>query len=368
MILEERDQTAFHSLAARLEVLFGRGPDQAWTDEEFAALALEVFEVQFTSNVVYRGFCEGRGVTSASVDDWREIPAVPTRAFKHLDLLSASPAEATFQTSGTTSDLGLRGRHLIPRVSLYEASLLPCFSAHLMPEGKSLRFISLIPDPEDARGSSLSYMVGAAARRFASRTDYVVDGSGVVDHGVLAAALADAQAAAEAVLMLGTAFAFMNVMEHSDVCLGPLPQGSRIMETGGFKGRGRAVPRDELYEAMSRATSVPVERIVNEYGMTELLSQLYEPVLTGESLGCGHIAPPWLQVRAVDPTTLRELPEGEAGLLTFFDLANAGSVAHILTEDFGAVRDGRVFLEGRAAGAEPRGCSRAMDELMAVAR
>lgn len=140
------------------------------------------------------------------------------------------------------------------------------------------------------------------------------------------------------------------------------------METGGFKGRGRAVPRDELYEAMSRATSVPVERIVNEYGMTELLSQLYEPVLTGESLGCGHIAPPWLQVRAVDPTTLRELPEGEAGLLTFFDLANAGSVAHILTEDFGAVRDGRVFLEGRAAGAEPRGCSRAMDELMAVAR
>jgi len=37
----------------------------------------------------------------------------------------------------------------------------------------------------------------------------------------------------------------------------------------------------------------------------------------------------------------------------------------VLTEDVGAVVDGRVRLQGRVQGAEPRGCSRAMDELMA---
>ena len=140
------------------------------------------------------------------------------------------------------------------------------------------------------------------------------------------------------------------------------------METGGFKGRARTVPRADLYDALSKSTGVPAGRIVNEYGMTELLSQLYEPVLAGEATGCGHVPPPWMKVRALDPDTLEERPEGEPGILQFFDLANAGSVAHVLTEDIGAVRDGRVFLEGRAAGAEPRGCSRAMDDLMAISR
>jgi hypothetical protein len=111
-----------------------------------------------------------------------------------------------------------------------------------------------------------------------------------------------------------------------------------------------------------------VERIVNEYGMTELLSQLWEPVLTeGGSASGWHVPPPWLRVRALDPATLRPLPDGDDGVLAFFDLANLGSVSHVLTEDIGCVREGRVRLRGRAPGAEPRGCSRAMDELMSAA-
>jgi hypothetical protein len=102
--------------------------------------------------------------------------------------------------------------------------------------------------------------------------------------------------------------------------------------------------------------------------MTELLSQLWEPVLReGAASGRVHEPAPWLRVRALDPTSLAPLAEGEEGVLAFFDPANLGSVSHVLTEDVGAVVDGRVRLRGRAAGAEPRGCSRAMDELMGVA-
>lgn len=132
------------------------------------------------------------------------------------------------------------------------------------------------------------------------------------------------------------------------------------METGGFKGARRAFARADLYAAIARATGVSEASIVNEYGMTELLSQLYD---TGD----GHIAPPWLKVRALHPVTLAEQPEGEEGILAFFDLANLGSVSHVLTEDIGSVVDGRLHLRGRAPGAEPRGCSRAMDELMLAA-
>ena len=68
---------------------------------------------------------------------------------------------------------------------------------------------------------------------------------------------------------------------------------------------------------------------------------------------------------AVAPETLEPLPTGQPGLLRHIDLANLGSVPAIQTEDFGRVDDrGRVLLEGRAAGAPPRGCSIAMELLL----
>jgi phenylacetate-coenzyme A ligase PaaK-like adenylate-forming protein len=179
----------------------------------------------------------------------------------------------------------------------------------------------------------------------------------------------DAAESGESVLLLGTALSLLHAVRSLErTAAEPLPMGSRVMETGGFKGTGREIGRAELYDRIARATGVPPARIVSEYGMTELLSQLYTPVLSeGTSDPVVHVAPPWLVVRALEPMTLEELPEGEAGLLVFYDLANAGSVSHVLTEDIGSVVAGRVRLHGRVRGAEPRGCSRAMDELMSSA-
>ncbi|HSR42653.1 MAG TPA: hypothetical protein VLL48_10785, partial [Longimicrobiales bacterium] len=129
-----------------------------------------------------------------------------------------------------------------------------------------------------------------------------------------------------------------------------------------------------FYRALQDRLGVPTGRIVNEYGMTELLSQFYEPVMRdgapeadGDPSERRHVAPPWVRTRVLDPGDLGELPPGEPGLLCHVDLANAGSVAAVLTEDMGvAVADGFRVL-GRAAGAEPRGCSLAMDELLGAA-
>jgi hypothetical protein len=108
--------------------------------------------------------------------------------------------------------------------------------------------------------------------------------------------------------------------------------------------------------------------MVNEYGMTEMLSQFYEPVLRDERAhalsGRWHVGPPWVRTRVLDPATLDPVDPGEPGLLAHLDLANLDSVAAILTEDIGvAVHDGFRLL-GRNQGAEPRGCSLAMEELL----
>ncbi len=62
------------------------------------------------------------------------------------------------------------------------------------------------------------------------------------------------------------------------------------------------------------------------------------------------------------------MKDGRPGLLAHFDLANLGSVSAVLTEDVGVGEPGGFRLLGRAAGAEPRGCSIAMDDLLAAVR
>lgn len=371
-ILRMANDVDFSDLARRLESRFAAGVGQPWSEEDFDRLAMEVFRLQYERVSAFRAFCEGRGRTPATVGRWHDVPAVPARAFKHLDLAVGEP-ELVFLTSGTTRGAERRGRHLVARASLYRASLLPPFARHVMasPEPSASRapFVSLVPSPGALPDSSLSYMIGCAAEAFSSEAHWLVDASGVLDERGLRAVLEGAARGEHPVVVLGTALALLHAVERLEKEPAPrLPDGSRVMETGGFKGLEREIGREELHDRLAAATGVPRHRIVSEYGMTELLSQLYEPVLSEGPEATGvHVPPPWLKVRALDPVSLEEVAPGEPGLLAFFDLANAGSVCHVLTEDVGVVVDGRVRLQGRARGAEPRGCSRAMDELMSSA-
>jgi hypothetical protein len=203
------------------------------------------------------------------------------------------------------------------------------------------------------------------AGALAAETEWIIDREGRPDAARFVAASGELASESRPALVVGTAFGFVHLLDtlstagHRVV----LPEGSRIMETGGFKGRSRVVGRDELYADLETWLGIPPARIVNEYGMTELLSQLYEPVLR-EGLGYPrrHVAPPWLKVRALDPLTLAPLPSGRVGMLAFFDLANAGSVSHVLSDDLGSVDSDGVRLQGRASGAELRGCSLTLDD------
>jgi hypothetical protein len=174
------------------------------------------------------------------------------------------------------------------------------------------------------------------------------------------------------VLLAGTAFAFVHLLDEAKGGPGDLelPAGSRVMETGGFKGRSRVVEREALYAALSDLLALAPERMVNEYGMTEMLSQFYERVLRdggGPAPGERSLhGPPWVRTRLLDPVSLEPVAEGEVGLLSHLDLANLYSISPVLTEDLGA-REAKGFrVLGRREGAEPRGCSLAIEEMMAA--
>jgi len=357
------------ALRDRLLARFDEGVTAPWTDEDFDALARDVFAHQFQGNAIYRRFCEQRGQTPATVEHWTEVPAVAARAFKTLDLLVGHPAEceAVFRTSGTSSGASNRGTHWVRDLTLYHGSALPNFQAHLLPDDARLPLISLVASAKQSPESSLAHMVDAVA------TELCAEGGGAffdpelgLDVPALEEALASHSVNRQPVLIVGTAFSFvhwLDDMAERGVRF-RLPTGTRLMETGGFKGRSRAVDRPDLYAALVDRLGVPDHAIVNEYGMTELLSQYYEPVLRGANQPRVHRGPPWLRARVLDPDTLTPVPAGTPGLVQHFDLANLESVACVLTEDMGIFEDGGLSVLGRAKGAELRGCSLTLDELL----
>ena len=340
-------------------------------DARFDHLARRLFEFQFVHCAAYGRYCEAHAATPSSVDSWQQIPAVPTGAFKQLPLrcFAADETLHIFRTSGTT--LARRGELHLDTLALYEASLLPTLARFVFPESKSgerMEIRVLAPSPEEAPDSSLSHMFGCAIAAFGTPESAFDVSDLLLDTDSLLRACDRATSAARPLALCGTAFAFVHWLDElaARELRIALPAGSRIMETGGFKGRSREVARPDLYRELTDRLGVPARFIVNQYGMTELGSQFYDSVLHEPEATRHKLGPPWTRVRIVDPITGTEAKSGELGMIVVHDLANTGSVAAVATADLGRrTPDGEGFeIAGRAPDAEERGCSIAADTML----
>ncbi len=346
-----------------------------WSDDHFGALALDLFDAQLSSGGAYTRFCASRRVSSSSdLSSWVDIPAAPTDAFKQVDLSVGGSASAvrTFHTSGTTA--GKRGTHHFSTLELYSASLIGPFRRWVHRSTEDVRIVCLAPSPDDLPDSSLSYMLGQLVDTLGTHDSVFCvtssEGSLTLRPELAHRVFDDAVASGRPVCVLGTAFGFVEVMDSTETSWA-LPEGSCVMETGGFKGRTREVTRDELYTGFVKRLGVPLDRCVSEYSMTELSSQSYtdnlEASSTGRTWTPGRLmTPPWVRMEVVDPVTLKLLEgEGARGLIRWYDLANVGSVIAVQTSDVGVRLDGGgVRLEGRAPDSELRGCSLTIEEIV----
>jgi hypothetical protein len=168
----------------------------------------------------------------------------------------------------------------------------------------------------------------------------------------------------EPLVVLATAFALVALLDASGGRVLRAPAETCVMVTGGYKGRSREIPKDELRRDVARTFGVPETHVVSEYGMTELTSQLYEGTLPGAALRGPRdvlLEPPWLRVVPVDPVSLAPVPDGEIGIARCVDLGNVDSAIAVQTEDLVRRRDGGIELLGRRPGATARGCSLAVE-------
>ncbi|HKO51090.1 MAG TPA: acyl-protein synthetase [Polyangiaceae bacterium] len=342
----------------------------------FLELALEIaaFQREFSP-----GFARLWASRRAPIESADEIPGVPCDAFR-LARVALHPEDEDrlrFSTSGTTS--GARGLHAMRVTETYQELALNFGRSALLSNQRAHHVVALAPVPEDPPSSSLGHMMAMFMVDFEQRGSFdvrtperwLIDDRGVNPSG-LALAAEHATERGQTLLVLATSFALVGLLDALADRVLPLPAGTVVMQTGGFKGKTREIEPAELRRAIARTFAISETQIVSEYGMTELTSQLYEATVPGSALaGERHGAPgvyaepPWLRVVPVDPTTLEPVPSGEVGIARIVDLGNVDSAVAIQTQDRVRRVAGGIALLGRAEGAPPRGCSLAIEEFLA---
>ena len=369
--LEEARQREAAGLDSEILEAIGRGWDDPLDESGFDILARAVFAHQFRFNPVYRQFCLLQGVSApADVDHWRQIPYVPTGAFK-VGRWATFPDElerVAFRTSGTTGSA--RGVHRFDTLALYNAAIVSSARRYLIPDRERIRCLFLSPEPRAAPDSSLVHMFAVFREALgAPGTTFLPAGGGSAEEAAtaFATALDTLTRDGEPVLIAGAALAFHHALA-GNARNRKLPHGSRVMVTGGFKGQSTGIEPGSLADSIELRLGVARDFQAGEYGMTELSTQYYDARLR-HALGMGQadpvrgfVVPPWARVRVVEPTDGRDVCDGEEGAIVHYDLANRGSAIALQTSDLGARVGPLAFeLRGREPGAEARGCSLAAD-------
>ncbi len=356
--------TELHPFAGRVREFITRTTSLPVSPElhaEFESLALELHHLQQRHNPVVRDGNADRP-KGGQTQLLTEVAAIPTAAFKEFEVTCIPESERTreFHSSGTTGQRPSRHFHHGDSLELYDTAAWAGFQRRWPDLRPPEIFGSLTPSADLAPHSSLVHMFELWAARLKIRSSLFWGENGPDGWTVPTQRVVESISALQnPILLVGTAFNFVHLLddlEHRG-CRLPLPAGSWVVETGGYKGRSRNVPREDLHQAIATRLGVLPIRIITEYGMSELSSQAYSTVTANGQPSARLQFPPWARARIVSPESGREVDIGEVGLVQILDLANVWSAFAIQTEDLARRQEDGFELVGRALRAEPRGCS-----------
>lgn len=313
---------------------------------DFPRLFREILQFQRDENPVYSSFFSNLELKSSPWHDLTAatVPMLPVEAFRDATVYAASqhPPEITFRSSGTTGMV--RSVHQVAYAAQYEAAIFAGIAMGYRLQ--DMVVLGYTPGYNENPNSSLVWMLDALVRADSSRLSRFLPVGEPIDPALLQRITA----AGKRVLLFGAAFGLADLSERHPL---RLPPGSIIMETGGMKTWRREMSRESLHRLLSDGFGVSMAHVHSEYGMTELLSQAYS---AGDYW---FVPPPWMRVSIRDPfSPLREVRNGQEGLIGVVDLANWASCPFLLTGDRGVCRaDGAFQVLGRWSSFHLRGCN-----------
>lgn len=314
--------------------------------EEFEKIALEIFRIQSIKCTPYRDFINLVGIDPSAINTIEKIPFLPVSLFKsHSIICEGLEPEIIFTSSATTGMVP--SSHPVADLSIYKESF-SCAFRHFWGEPSEYAILALLPSYLEREGSSLVYMADTLIKESCNKdSGFYLD-----DFGTLYEKLISLKEKGIKTLLLGVSFALLEFINEYKINFPELI----VMETGGMKGRGKEVSRDQLHSALK--SGFGVNNIASEYGMAELLSQAY-------SYGDGVFeTPPWMELLIRDLSNpFRILNCNVLGGINIIDLANLNSCSFIETQDMGIKEAGNTFrISGRIQNSELRGCNLLLEQ------
>jgi hypothetical protein len=306
----------------------------------FCELALEVFRYQATNCEPYSRYISLLGVDISSISEIENIPFLPVKLFKSSVVYSSdSKPEKVFTSSATTGMTP--SSHYVSDLSLYELSFRRGFEL-LYGSPERYNILALLPSYLEREGSSLIYM----ADHLIKWSKSPISGFYLYNHEELKEALIRSYASDRETLLLGVSFALVDFARNYNISI----PDATIMETGGMKGRGEELSREEIHAIIKG--SFGVKNVHSEYGMAELLSQAY-------SEGSGVFRTPhWMKFFLRSLSNPLRITDDIRGGLNIIDLSNINSCSFIETEDIGIKEAGNLWrIPGRIQNSEIRGCN-----------
>jgi len=311
--------------------------------KSFFQRALFAYQYQVTNNPIYRTFASHYYGEKELPETLPVIPLLPIRAFKDMDLIVTGKRPAiTFRSSGTTSMQ--RSRHLVADPQIYQTAVEKGFYNYFGQDTSTI--LCYAPGYSDNPDSSLLWMMNHLVENDPSGLSRFLTLGQPITSGLIK----EISRPGRNIILFGAAFGLLDLLE-----LGPvnLPESSHIIETGGMKTHWREIGKSQLRAELSKGFGIPESQIHSEYGMCELLSQMY-------AIGSLWFSTPhWMHASVRDPhDPARLCGPGEEGKIGIIDLANVYSCPFLLTEDRGVMNsEGKISIIGRWNPASLRGCN-----------
>jgi hypothetical protein len=354
-----------------------KGTEQTDTEDEYTELSLRLFEYQYNANKPYQKYCNKRGIKPGDINDWREIPFVPTNAFKELPLTTFPIDEAVevFLSSGTTNPEKRSKVYLNKEgIDMLDLSMEKSVESFFYADPSEKYHVMLMtPSPDSLpHGAAILHVPQKIIENHLKEEPRFLITREGLDIKYLIERFKQAEDDGEPILLLGATFGFVHFFDY---CLEnnltfELPPGSRLYDGAGYKGRSRVLSKNDFFELASKLTGVEPHLLINNYGMSEIQAVFPDNVLYNHTRGISEprykMNPPWTRTLVVDPDTLEPLPKGKQGLLRHYCLGNIVTVQALQTDDIGYEIGTGFEVVGRAKGAEARGCSISVDELIAA--
>lgn len=307
---------------------------------EFDDLALEVFEYQYNHNPIYKQFVNYLNKKQL-VKDIYSIPYMPVELFKHHTVLSDEfQALKYFESSGTTGSVS--SQHYYQDLEIYEKSYLNGFQNQYGSPSDWV-ILGLLPSYLERSNASLVHMVDGLMKN----SNQPENGFYLYDYEKLKETLDLLASTQKKVMLFGVTFALIEFAKQNPAQYPNLT----IIETGGMKGRGKELTRDELHTFLNQQLS-PLQ-IHSEYGMSEMFSQAYS---TDKGIFKCSSTLKALKRNPYDPLDIQTtLGRGNINVI---DLANLHSCSFLATMDIGEFHEeGKFSVLGRSDYSDVRGCN-----------